>query len=125
METMRKKRDTRPEADRQRLEKAADFYLHACYGTRTPARAEEFAQFVQRARPYLSRRVVELIGMPLSDYLRSKQLAHAERLLRTTPLSVEQVAMASAFGSEWTFHRRFKAAFGVTPAAYRLRNVSR
>lgn len=120
-----KKRQDGPDADRRRLEKAAEFYLHACYGTRTPARAEEFAQFVQRARPYLSRRVLELIGMPLSDFLREKQLAHAERLLRTTPLSVEQVALASAFGSEWTFHRRFKAAFGMTPATYRLRNESR
>jgi AraC-like DNA-binding protein len=115
-----RKRVTRSrEADRQRLEAAAEFYLRACYGTQTAARAEEFAEYLRLARPYLSRRVAELIGMPVRDFLRERQLAYAQRLLRTTPLSIEQIALASAFGTGWTFYRCFKAAFGVTPSAYR------
>jgi len=110
------------EADRRRLEDAAEFYLHACYGTRTAARAEEFAAYLALARPYLSRRVTELIGIPVRDFLRERQLAYAQRLLRTMPLlSIEQIALASAFGTGWTFHRCFKAAFGMTPAEYRER----
>jgi AraC-like DNA-binding protein len=70
-------------------------------------------------RPYLSRRVAELAGMPLTDFLRQRQLAYAQHLLRTMPMSVKQIALASAFGTEWTFHRCFKAAFGVTPSSYR------
>jgi AraC-like DNA-binding protein len=107
------------DADRRRLEDAAEFYLRACYGTRTAARADEFAAYLALARPYVSRRVAELIGIPLRDFLRERQLAYAQRLLRTTPISVEQVALASAFGTAWTFHRCFKAAFGITPAEYR------
>lgn len=109
------------EADRQRLEDAAEFYLRACYGTRTAARAEEFAAYLALARPYVSRRVTELIGVPVRDFLRSRQLAYAQQLLRTTPLSIEQIALASAFGTSWTFHRCFKSAFGLTPAEYRER----
>lgn len=109
----------RQEAYRRRLDRAADLYLHACYGTRRPASAEEFAEYLRVARPYLSRRVPELIGIPVSDFLRTKQLKRAQFLLRTVPLSVEQVALASAFGNAWTFQRHFKAAFGVTPSAYR------
>lgn len=107
------------EAHRQRLDAAAEFYLRACYGTRTAARADEFAEYLRLARPHLSRVVPRLIGVPVSDFLRSKQLVYAQRLLRTTPLSVEKIALASAFGTGWTFHRCFKAAFGMTPAQYR------
>src|SRR5438270_4988256 len=87
------------EADRQRLERAADLYLHACYGTQTAARAKEFAEYLRVTRPHLSRRTPQLIGMPIRDFLRSRQLAYAQQLLRTTPLSVDQIAVASAFGT--------------------------
>ena len=107
------------DADRQRFERAADLYLHACYGTRTAARADEFAAYLRIARPHLSRIAPQLIGMHIRDFLRSRQLAYAQRLLRTTPLSVDDVAIASAFGTPWTFYRCFRAAFGITPAKYR------
>jgi AraC-like DNA-binding protein len=107
------------EADRARLDGAVEFYLRACYGTRTAARADEFAEFLRMTRPYLSRYVAELAGMPLRDFLRERQLAYAQQLLRTTRLTVAQIALASAFGTEWTFHRCFKAAFGLTPSVYR------
>jgi len=71
-------------------------------------------------RPYLSRIVPELIGMPLHDFLRQQQLAYARHLLRATPLTVDQIALASAFGTPWTFYRCFKAAFRMTPTKYRV-----
>lgn len=108
------------DADRRRFERAAELYLHACYGTRTAARAEEFAAYLHLARPYLSRLVPDLIGMPLRDFLRDQQLAYAQHLLRTTPLTIDQIALASAFGTPWTFYRCFKAALGMTPTKYRI-----
>lgn len=116
--TARKQRLSR-ETYRRRLEEAAEFYLRACYGTRTAARADEFAAYLALTRPHLSRRTAELIGVPLRDFLRARQLAYAQRLLRTLPLSIHQIALASAFGTGWTFYRCFKAAFGLTPAEYR------
>jgi transcriptional regulator GlxA family with amidase domain len=107
------------EAERQRVERAIDLYLHACYGTDTPARSDECAAWMRVARPHLSRIAPVLLGMPLQKYLRSRQLAYAQQLLRTTPLSIEQIAIAAAFGTSWTFYRCFRAAFGMTPAAYR------
>jgi AraC-like DNA-binding protein len=108
------------DADRRRFERAAELYLHACYGTKTAARADEFAAYLRLARPYLSRVVPDLIGMPLGDYLRGQQLIYAKHLLRTTPLTIDQIALASAFGTPWTFYRCFKAAVGMTPSEYRL-----
>jgi AraC-like DNA-binding protein len=109
------------DAYRRRFERAAELYLHACYGTKTAARADEFAAYLHLARPYLSRLVPDLIGMPLRDYLRGQQLTHAQHLLRTMPVTVtvDQIALASAFGTPWTFYRCFKAAFGMTPTKYR------
>ena len=109
------------EACRQSLEDAAEFYLRECYARRAPARATDFARHLALARSYVSR-VTGLFGLPLRDFLRARQLAYAQQLLRTTPLSIEQVRIASAFGSDWTFHRCFKASFGVTPAEYRAQH---
>jgi AraC family transcriptional regulator len=117
--TTGKARAARREADRQRLDRAAELYLHTCYRTRSAARVDEFAEYLQRTRPHVSRIVAGVIGMPVREFLRQKQLAHARMLLRTTPASVEQIALASGFGTGWTFHRCFRAAFGMTPAQYR------
>jgi AraC-like DNA-binding protein len=107
------------DADRRRFERAAELYLFACYGTKTAARADEFATFLRLARPYLSRIVPDLIGMPLREYFRGQQLTYAQHLLRTMPLTIDEIALASAFGTPWTFYRCFKAAFGMTPMQYR------
>jgi AraC-like DNA-binding protein len=119
--TSRKRLARSRDADRRRFERAAELYLHACYGTKTAARAEEFAAYLRLARPYLSRVVPELIGMPLGDYLRGQQLNYAKHLLLTTPLTIDQIALASAFGTPWTFYRCFKTALGMTPTEYRTR----
>jgi AraC-like DNA-binding protein len=109
---------------RQRLERAAELYLRRCYERRTAARAEEFAEHLRLTRPYLSRVVPEILGIPFRDFLRERQLAYAQRLLATTTLSTVQVRVAAAFGTHPTFYRCFKAAFGMTPASTgnRLRN---
>lgn len=108
--------------DKRRLERAVDLYLHACYGTRTAARADEFAAYLRMARPHLSRLAPQILGTSLHEFLRHRQLDHAKMLLRSTPLSIDDVALASAFGTPWTFYRCFRSAFGVTPAQYRRRH---
>lgn len=122
---MQNRNRTSREAEKKNLVDAAAFYLRACFGTRRPVSAKEFAQYLDLARPYLSRRSVELLGIPLSDYLRQQQLAHAQLLLRTTPISVEEVGRASGFVHVWTFYRCFRATFGVTPDAYRRAEMAK
>ena len=107
------------QANLDRLENAAELYLAACYENQTAARGDEFANYLRVARPYLSRLVPQLTGMSVRDYLRAKQLAYAQRLLRTTPSSIDVIARKSAFGTSWTFNRCFRQAFGMTPTAYR------
>jgi AraC-like DNA-binding protein len=106
-------------ADCQRLERAVEHYLRDCYRKRTAARVSEFASFLGRTQQYLSRIAPEIVGMPLRAFLRRHQLDHAAELLRATPLRIEDIALASAFGTRSTFQRRFRAAFGMTPQRYR------
>ena len=104
---------------RQRLVRARELYLRDCYRKRTAARADEFSEHLRVTRPYLSRMAPQALGMPVRDFLRQGQLEYAKKLLETTPLSTVQIAYAAAFGTRQTFYRCFKAAFGMTPGAYR------
>jgi len=106
-------------AHRQRLERAIKHYLKDCYRRVTSARVSECAAFVGVTVPYLSRIAPGILGMPLLNYLRQHQITYAVQLLRTTPLSAEEIALRAAFGSVPTFYRWFQAIQGMTPAAFR------
>jgi AraC family transcriptional regulator of adaptative response / DNA-3-methyladenine glycosylase II len=104
---------------RARLDAAAELYLRRCYRLRTAARASEFAEHLGLTQPHLSRMVANVAGTSAREYLRVRQLRYAARVLRSTPLPVSEVAIATGFGTASTFNRCFVAAFGKTPAAYR------
>ncbi|MEA2235530.1 MAG: hypothetical protein QOC81_254 [Thermoanaerobaculia bacterium] len=104
---------------RLRLERAADHYLRDCYRRVTAARASEFATTLGVTAPYLSRIAPDILGMPLRDFLRQKQIAYAVQLLKTTPLPSREIALRCGFGTVSTFHRWFLAAFDTTPGAFR------
>lgn len=121
MATKRKSRTARvfTHAHRQRLDRAVSHYLDECYANKSAARASEFASFLRRNPAYLSRTVARMLGITLREYLRSRQLEEAERLLTTTPLPVAEIALHSGFGTTSTLYRCFKQAYGTTPGAFR------
>jgi AraC-like DNA-binding protein len=107
-------------AQRKRLARSAELYLHGCYASRKPVRAGDFAaDHVHFDRSHLNRLATSVFGMSLREYLRRRQVARAALLLRTTPLSVEDIPRWSGFASLMTFIRQFKAVYGVTPGTYR------
>jgi AraC-like DNA-binding protein len=105
--------------EKRRYEEIIEKYLRDCYAKRTVARVSELAQLLHAPRPYLSRIVPELFGKPLRILLRDRQLEEAQRLIRVTPLTLDEIADASAFGHRSTLFRLFRGAFGVTPGQYR------
>lgn len=50
---------------------------------------------------------------------RKRQLRESCRLLRVTNLPIEDIAVASAFGTDATLYRCFRDSFGMTPGEYR------
>lgn len=106
-------------AHRQRLDRAAEHYLRFCYRQKTAARASEFATFTGRTPEYVSWLARNAVGKSLRTFLREKQLAYAAQLLRTTPLSVDEIAQRAGFGTTGTLYRWFARAYGLTPGAFR------
>lgn len=119
----RKHRRSRDE-NRSRFEDAADLYLEDCYTRLKPVSVKEFAaRYLEATQPYVSRIAPQLIGTSIRNFLRLRQLSHAEELLRNTPpkVTVLQIAVASGFGTPWTFTRWFQKVYGTSPAKYRAR----
>jgi AraC-like DNA-binding protein len=112
-------------AHRRIFEFIINHYLRECFRRRTVARASELAERLSANRATLSRTMSETLGRTLLSELRRRQLDEASRLLRTTKLTVAEIAARSAFGDRTTFFRVFRAAFGMTPGAYRKAEVER
>lgn len=72
---------------------------------------------------HLSRKFREISGMKLKDYLRFRRLAFALKELRDTDRSILDIALDHGFSSHEAFTRAFRAAYGITPAAYRKKPV--
>nr|WP_230531887.1 transcriptional regulator FtrA [Microvirga roseola] len=69
------------------------------------------------------RRFKATTGMPPGEWLLSERIVRARDLLETTSHSIEDIAMASGFGTSATLRHHFRTRLGTSPAAYRTRFV--
>jgi transcriptional regulator GlxA family with amidase domain len=67
----------------------------------------------------LSRRFREQVGTTPALWVARARLRHAQRLLETTDLSVERVAVEAGFRTSALLREHFGKALGTTPQAYR------
>lgn len=65
------------------------------------------------------RRFKSAVGMSASGYLQNQRLHTARGLLRTSNLSINEVALQSGYPNTSYFCATFKKAMGQTPLAYR------
>lgn len=68
---------------------------------------------------YCSKYFKKNIGTTFMEYLTSRRVSNAERLLKYTSYSITEVAEYSGFSSIQTFNRVFKQLTGLTPTEYR------
>ena len=91
-------------------------YIHDCRGSVTlNALCDRF----HRSRSYISRLFNERAGTSLSSYCNHLKLLDAEALLKSTRLSVTEIAYAVGFGDTSYFIKLFKEKQGVSPLSYR------
>ena len=123
MAARRKKKTPRtfPHGHRQGLDRAAEHFLRECYRQKKPARGKDFARSLGLTPEYVSWLAAKILGGSLHQFLRKKQVQHAVRLLRRTPLSIEEIAARSGFGTRSTMYRCFVETYGTGPAAFRER----
>jgi transcriptional regulator GlxA family with amidase domain len=79
----------------------------------------ELATRVASSRTVLVDRFRELLGRPPIRYLTGWRMDLASGLLRTSSLSVAEIAQRVGYDSEAAFSRAFKRTFGRAPAHWR------
>ncbi len=85
----------------------------------TPISLDDLAAVAGLSRFHLCRSFREATGLPPHAYVTRERLARARCLLRTTDLSIAQVAAACGFGSAGQFATAFRKALGSSPSAFR------
>lgn len=105
--------------ERDWYRRGVETYLDASYRAGTRATPSEFATLFRTERSTLARTFRRLFGKTPLQYFRSQQLLYAAKLLRRSPLTVDQITVTAGLGTRSTFFRLFSAHFGMTPDQYR------
>lgn len=71
---------------------------------------------------YLSKAFHSQVGMSPRQYLTQKRLQEARRLICSTQIPIQDVAMRTGFGDVNCFIQQFKSKYGDTPKQYRRSN---
>lgn len=84
-----------------------------------PIALGELAATANASKEHLARLFRQHYGTGMIGALELIRLDHAETLLTRTNSSVAEVASSCGFGDPLHFSKRFRAAFGASPRAYR------
>ena len=101
----------RDEAFAERLQKTVDEHL-----TDPNLNVEYLGSMLQLSRTQIFRRVKTITGKGPLDYIRERRLIHADHLLHTTDMTVQQVALGLCFSSPGYFTKCYKTYFGHLPS---------
>ena len=77
------------------------------------------AKEIGLSRSVLADRFAKTVGDPPMTYLRRWRLLSARNMLRSSGLSIPDIAEACGYASVPSFSRRFTKAFGIGPGKYR------
>lgn len=105
--------------ERDWYRRGVEAYLDASYRTGTRATASEFARQFRTNRTRLTQDFRRLFGKTPLQYFRFEQLTYAAKLLRRSPLTVEQISVTAGLGTRSTLFRLFAEHYGMTPDQYR------
>ncbi|WP_373212762.1 helix-turn-helix domain-containing protein [Ruminococcus sp. 5_1_39BFAA] len=114
-------KDKMMEAQTSILVKKVLTYLSEHYAEDIKMQALSETLFV--SREHLSREFKKYMSMSPKDYLNKLRIYHAERLLRTTDLSIGEIAEKIGYASESCFFRAFKNENNIAPGQYRKKNT--
>ena len=82
-------------------------------------RLEDVATAVSFSAQHLSRMFIEEIGMSINNYIVQARIEESKRLLRTTQLTIVQIAERLNYYDSSYFSKAFKKNTGLSPLAYR------
>lgn len=68
---------------------------------------------------HMSHRFKEQTNRNISDYITEKKFSYACQLLKETDLSVKEITFITGYSHPYSFGRKFKQQYGMTPGEYR------
>jgi len=80
---------------------------------------EQLSKIALMNKSYLSSIFSKFMHMKVFDYIELVRINNAKVLLKTTDLSILEIALESGFKSSSYFSRIFKRTMGITPGEYR------
>jgi transcriptional regulator GlxA family with amidase domain len=80
---------------------------------------EAIADKLNISRVQLYRKFKAILGIKISDYVQNTRLDKAKVLLKTSSLTISEIAYATGFSSPNYFSTSFKNKFDKSPKAYR------
>jgi len=107
-----------PKNNRNKKMPAIEAYILAHYADTdlgTAALSEEF----KISTSYLARIFKADKGISVTDYIHAVRIDGAKELLRTTDLTLDEIAASVGFSNRWVLIRIFKNIMGVTPGQYK------
>jgi AraC-like DNA-binding protein len=81
--------------------------------------SDNFASQMHMSRMQLHRKLKSLFGVSTTEFVRNERLKAATKLLKTTTLSIAEVAYGSGFNEVTYFSKRFKDQYNLSPSAFR------
>lgn len=71
----------------------------------------------------LYRKIKDILEQTPTEYIRSIRLKEAEKLLKTTNKTVQEIMYLCGFNNKAYFYREFSKRFHLTPKEYRQKNI--
>lgn len=93
-------------------------YIQNHYAT---AKVSDIAAYIGITRSYLTHIFKQKMKISPQEYLVSYRLEQSSRLLRTTNLSIQEIADQVGYENPLTFSKMFKHVYGVSPKHYRMK----
>ncbi|NJK87031.1 MAG: response regulator transcription factor [Bacteroidales bacterium] len=86
---------------------------------------EKLADQLNMETSTLYKKLMALIGLPASDFIRDIRIKRASQLLRQNKLPISEVAFMVGFDSPNYFSKVFKKYYKISPSEYILQNLGR
>ena len=83
----------------------------------------QVSEYVHLHPDYLDRLFKAELNMSVAHFIREKKIAKAQKQLRTTSMSISEIAFQEGYTNLSNFTEAFKRITGMTPQEYRKKNT--
>ncbi|MBP3655070.1 MAG: helix-turn-helix transcriptional regulator [Clostridia bacterium] len=80
---------------------------------------KSIAESIGYSESYFAHKFMEAMGVTPYQFVMSSRIERAKQLLRTTPLTIQEIAIRTGFNSVANFSYAFRKEIGCTPHGYR------